>query len=128
MLERYVRGHRRAIFRIPGSNLAALALFPYYRLSLKELEAIPKKVGDFMAATLTREPYQLSPRFFRAMQAKALALEANALRDELDVNTFEHPDQIRRHRLLIQAQRDEAERLRDFLQRTTTETDGVEPE
>jgi hypothetical protein len=79
-----------------------------------------------MAAALTREPYQLSPRFFRAMQAKALALEANALRDELVADTFEHPDQIRRHRLLIQAQRDEAERLRDFLNRTTTQSDGCD--
>jgi hypothetical protein len=81
-----------------------------------------------MAAALTREPYQLSPRFFRAMQAKAIALEVNALRDELVANTFEHPDQIRRHRLLIQAQRDEAERLRDFLTRTTTEAEGCETE
>jgi hypothetical protein len=75
-----------------------------------------------MAATLAREPYRLSPRFYRAMQAKALALEVDALRDELAAITLEDPDQLRRHRLLIQAQRDEASRLRDFLTRTTIQT------
>ena len=67
---------------------------------------------------LAREPYQISARFYRAMQAKALTLEVDALRDELAAATIENPDQLRRQRLLIQAQRDEAERLRDFLTAT----------
>ncbi len=62
-----------------------------------------------------REPYQISFRFYRAMQVKALTLEINALSDELAAAAIEDPDQLRRQRLLIQAQRDEAERFRDFL-------------
>ncbi len=71
-----------------------------------------------MAATVLREPYELSPRFHRALQAKVLCLEVDALRDELFALTLSHPEHIRRHRVLVQAQRDEAARLRDFLART----------
>jgi hypothetical protein len=65
-----------------------------------------------------REPYQISERFRRALQTKAQMLEADALRDELAACTMENADQLRRQRLLVQAQRDEAERFRDFLTRT----------
>ncbi len=65
-----------------------------------------------------RELYQISERFHRALQTKALKLEVDAVRDELASCTMENPDQLRRQRLLIQAQRDEAERFRDFLTRT----------
>jgi hypothetical protein len=66
-----------------------------------------------------REPYQISSRFYRALQAKALTLEIDALRDELIAASIAHPDQLRRQRLLIQAQRDEADRFRDFLTAVT---------
>ncbi len=72
-----------------------------------------------MSATVLHDPYQLSPRFYRAMHAKALCLEVDALRDELFSLTLTNPEHIRRHRILVQAQRDEAARLRDFLTRTT---------
>ena len=72
-----------------------------------------------MAAFVHYEPYQLSPRFYRVMQAKALCLEVDALRDELFALTLTNPQHIRRQSILVQAQRDEAERLRDFLARTT---------
>jgi hypothetical protein len=72
---------------------------------------------------VSREPYEISPRLFRAMQTKALMLEIDALRDEVASADVDHPDQLRRLRLLIQAQRDEAERLRDFLTRTTVRSD-----
>ncbi len=62
-----------------------------------------------------REPYQISPR---AMQAKALALEVDALSDELHALTMKDPDQVRRQLLLVHAQRQEAERLRGFLTAT----------
>lgn len=65
------------------------------------------------------DPYQISHRLHRAIQTKALTLEVDALRDELVAHAIDHPDQLRRQRLLIQAQRDEAERLRDFLNRTS---------
>jgi hypothetical protein len=64
---------------------------------------------------LETEPYQISSRFYRAMQAKALTLEVDALRDELFAASIDHPDHLRRQHILIQAQRDEAERLRNFL-------------
>jgi predicted component of type VI protein secretion system len=67
----------------------------------------------------SREPYQVSLRLYHALRAKAVVLEVEALRDELAVATIDNPDQLRRQRLLIQAQRDEAERLRDFLTRTS---------
>jgi hypothetical protein len=66
-----------------------------------------------------REPYQISLRFYRALRAKAALLEIGALRDELAIATMDNPDQLRRQRLLIQAQRDEAERFRGFLTRTS---------
>ena len=73
--------------------------------------------------TSFREPYQISERFHRALQKKAVMLDADALRDELASWTMENPDQLRRQRLLIQAQRDEAERFRDFLTRTIVRSD-----
>ena len=68
------------------------------------------------------DPYHISLRLHRAIQTKALLLEVDALRDELAACAIENPDQLRRQRLLIQAQRDEAERLRDFLTRTSVRT------
>ncbi len=65
------------------------------------------------------DPYQISQRLHRAIQTKALTLEVDALRDELMAHAIDNPDQLRRQRLLIQAQRDEADRLRDFLNRTS---------
>ena len=65
------------------------------------------------AAQIVREPYQISPRFYRAMLLKALSLEVDALHDELVAASIDDPDQLRRQRLLVQAQRDEADRLRD---------------
>ena len=80
------------------------------------MKEIDKKVTP---PNFSREPYQISLRFYRALQAKAVLLEVEALRDELVVAVIDNPDQLRRQRLLIQAQRDEAERLREFLVRTT---------
>ena len=62
--------------------------------------------------------YHISQRLHCAIQSKALMLEIDAVRDELAARAIENSDQLRRQRLLIQAQRDEAERLRDFLTRT----------
>ena len=59
--------------------------------------------------------YHISQRLHCAIQSKALVLEVDALRDELAACSIENADHLRRQRLLIQAQRDEAERMRDFL-------------
>jgi hypothetical protein len=66
-----------------------------------------------------RDLYHISQRLHHVLQTKALMLEIDALRDELTAFGLEDADQLRRQRLLIQAQRDEAERLRDFLTRTS---------
>ncbi len=77
-----------------------------------------------MAATsFPFEPYQISSRLYRALQVKALSLQLDALRDELLAAGIEDPRQLQRHRLLIQAQRDEAERFLDFLARTRIASD-----
>lgn len=73
-------------------------------------------------AKFAREPFQVSSRFYRALQAKAIALETAASNDEIFAASLHHPDHLRRQWLLIQAQRDEAERLRDFLTRTIMQT------
>jgi hypothetical protein len=75
------------------------------------------------AETSFSEPYRIGERLYRALQSKALKLEVDALGDELVMCSMENADQLRRQRLLIQAQRDEAERFRDFLTRTIVRPD-----
>jgi hypothetical protein len=72
-----------------------------------------------VGTALNHEPYEISARFYRALLVKALHLEVDALRDEMAAATMDNPDQLRRQRLLVQAQRDEADRLRDFLTATS---------
>ena len=69
---------------------------------------------------LDREPYEISPRFYRALQAKALSLENDARQDEAFAATLENPDHLQRQILLIETQRDQARRLRDFLSASRT--------
>jgi hypothetical protein len=64
---------------------------------------------------LDHEPYHISPRFYQALQAKALSLENDAQKDEVFASTLDNPGHRERHNRLIQAQRDQARRLRDFL-------------
>ncbi len=64
---------------------------------------------------LPDEPYEVSPRFYTAMLAKALTLEANARRDELVAASLEHPGHRERQNRLVLAQREQAARLRNFL-------------
>ena len=44
-----------------------------------------------------------------------MSLENDALKDEVFASTLENPGHLERHNRLIQAQRDQARRLRDFL-------------
>jgi hypothetical protein len=67
---------------------------------------------------LNSEPYEISARFYRALRAIALSLEADAEKDELFASSLEHPGHLLRQKFLIQAQRDEAGRLRNFLAET----------
>ena len=62
-----------------------------------------------------RELYEISPRFYRALEAKALSLENDARQDEAFAATLENRDHLQRQYLLIDTERDQAKRLRDFL-------------
>jgi hypothetical protein len=75
----------------------------------------PKCRKEPTTLNLNHEPYHLSPRFYQALQAKALSLENDAQKDEVFASTLDHPGHLERHNRLIQAQRDQATRLRDFL-------------
>jgi hypothetical protein len=61
------------------------------------------------------EPYHISPRFYQALQAKATSLENDAQQDEAFAATLDNPGHRERQNRLIQAQREQATRLRDFL-------------
>ena len=61
------------------------------------------------------EPYEISARFHRVLQAKAQRLEADAREDERAAASLEHPGHLQRQKLLIQAQRRDAGRFRTFL-------------
>ena len=69
-------------------------------------------------AQLNSEPYEISVRFYDALRAKALRLEAGARQDELVAATLEHPATFERQKILIQRQREDAARLRNFLAST----------
>jgi hypothetical protein len=75
----------------------------------------PKCRKEPNALNLDHEPYHISPRFYQALQKKALSLENDAQNDEAFASTLDNPGHLERHNRLIQAQRDQARRLRDFL-------------
>jgi hypothetical protein len=64
---------------------------------------------------LKSEPYEISVRFYDALRAKALRLEADADQDEFVAASLEHPGHLKRQKLLIQTQREDAARFRNFL-------------
>ncbi len=61
------------------------------------------------------EPYQISVRFYDALWAQAVRLEADARKDELAADSIQHPGHLQRQKLLVQAQREHAARFRGFL-------------
>lgn len=67
---------------------------------------------------LHSEPYEITVRFYDALRAKGLRLEADAQQDELVAATLEHPGHLQRQKLLVQAQREDAARFRNFLAAT----------
>jgi hypothetical protein len=71
--------------------------------------------------TLTNPPaetYEVSARFYAAIQANVSRLEANALQDELLAASLEHPGHRERQNRLVLAQRQQAEHFRNFLAAT----------
>jgi hypothetical protein len=67
---------------------------------------------------LHSEPYEITVRFYDALRAKGLRLEADAQQDELVAATLEHPGHLQRQKLLVQARREDAARFRNFLAAT----------
>jgi predicted HD phosphohydrolase len=66
----------------------------------------------------TSEPFEISRRFHSALWAKVVSLEANAQKDELFAAALHDLGHFQRQTLLVQAQRDDAGRFRNFLART----------
>jgi hypothetical protein len=54
------------------------------------------------------QPYEISARFYRALQE-------GAEKDEAAAATLDHPDHQRRHKCLVRAQRERARLLHRFL-------------
>jgi uncharacterized coiled-coil protein SlyX len=59
--------------------------------------------------------FEIGIRFRRMMEERIARLETNAASDEATVEQLENRDHIRRQLRLVAAQRDEAERVRRFL-------------
>lgn len=66
------------------------------------------------------EGVEISPRFRRSIEERIERLERGADFDETQLAHLEHADHLRRHRLLVAAQRAEALRMRLFLDRSGT--------
>jgi 5-bromo-4-chloroindolyl phosphate hydrolysis protein len=75
----------------------------------------PKSRKETNILNQVSETYEISPRFYRALEAKALSLENDARQDEAFAATLENHAHLQRQYLLIDTQRDQARRLRDFL-------------
>lgn len=64
------------------------------------------------------EPYEISLRFHRSIEARILRLEQDADLDEKLIASLLSDDHRRRQRKLVEAQRWEAGRMRDLLRYT----------
>lgn len=68
-----------------------------------------------MKAELFPHIYEISPRFRRSLEQRICRLERDVTADEEALQFLTDPDHIRRHRRLITIQRNEADRMRVFL-------------
>lgn len=66
------------------------------------------------------EVFEISPRFRQTIHERIERLEADADRDEAQIENLDSPDHIARQRLLVAMQRTEALRMRLFLDRART--------
>ena len=67
-----------------------------------------------------QEHYEISNRFRRLIQLRIDRLETAAALDEAAVKLLENSDHVRRHMRLVCAEREEAARMRRFLERSGT--------
>ena len=66
------------------------------------------------------EQFEISPRFRRSLEERAVRLDRDASYDEEQVIRLDDPDHIRRQMRLVAVQRTEALRIRLFLDRAVT--------
>lgn len=66
------------------------------------------------------EEFEISPRFRRSLEERAVRLERDASYDEEQVARLADADHVRRQLRLVAAQRTEALRIRLFLDRAVT--------
>ncbi len=64
--------------------------------------------------------YEISPRFRRMIEERIDRLERDAVTDELNLNSIDNEDHMRRHLRLVAVQRAEALRMRLFLNQART--------
>lgn len=72
------------------------------------------------AAPGTREGFEISARFRRLLEERIDRLERDADSDEAQLAILRHADHIRRHMRLIAVQREEARRMRSFIDNSGT--------
>ena len=68
----------------------------------------------------TAHEFEIGARFRRLMEKRLARLEADATSDEAMLWQLENSDHIRRHLRLIAVQREEADRIRRFLEQSGT--------
>lgn len=61
------------------------------------------------------ERFEISSRFREVMERRIVRLEFDAAQDELAARELHNPDHIRRQMRLVEAQLDEANRMKRFL-------------
>jgi len=67
-----------------------------------------------------REHFQISIRFQRLIEQRIARLESDAAFDEAATERLSDCDHIRRQMRLVAAEREEADRMRRFLERSNT--------
>jgi ribosome-associated translation inhibitor RaiA len=72
------------------------------------------------AGCSTGDRFEISPQFRRSVEQRIARLERDAVSDEAQVERLEDIDHIRRQMRLVLAQRNEALRMRLFLERAIT--------
>lgn len=73
-------------------------------------------------ACLRHEAVEISPRFREMIEERIARLDADAARDELEIEHLQDPDHILRHLRLVAVERAEALRMRLFLDSARTRT------
>jgi hypothetical protein len=67
-----------------------------------------------------REHFEISIRFQRMIERRIVRLESDAALDEAMAGLLENSDHIKRQMRLVAAERQEANRMRRFLERSST--------